>query len=229
MTALSLPSSEARHHWEAVFHRVYDDVVRFASTGPLAQELFEARADYIKRTGELFESDAWFERRIVAFLEWYVLDRSLQSAPDKTPVALYLERELGQPEDRVHVEALRQSTSALFELLRARPEHLIVRDLLSGTKYTVHEPQHPFGMESGDIFEARVVPFEGTLRFSEAVTLHPRSVRRIILKALKKFRKSAAQDRDSRMAMVHRVTFLTNRCERYRHMEPRQIFAELIS
>src|SRR4051812_4649476 len=118
-----------------MFHGLYEQVVRFASEAPLAAEVIQARAEYVHRTGELFESDPAYERRIAAFLEWYALDRPIASAGGKRPVDLYVEKleadrkqvaGEGTDEELGRVRGLASSRPSLFEFKRAKDEHLIL-------------------------------------------------------------------------------------------------------
>ena len=74
-----------------MFQDIYEEMVRFASEGELADGLTLARGEFLERTGELFESDALYERRIAAFLEWYVLDRPVSTGTHQTPAKLYID------------------------------------------------------------------------------------------------------------------------------------------
>lgn len=209
-----------------MYQTLYEDVVRFASEGELTEQLVVARKEYVQRTGEMFESDPSFERRIAAFLEWYTLDRRLSSG--LTPLEFYVERQGGQhsEEDRARLVALKNSHLSLFEFRRAKDEQMMVLDLLTNEKLSIYERRKPAGLEAGDILEARVVPYDDKLLFSEAFSFEPRDARKAILKAAKAFRKSDGGAAE-RLALVHRVAYLANRCERYKHVSPKQIFSEL--
>jgi hypothetical protein len=210
-----------------MFHEMYEEMVRFASEGELGEELQRARAEYLERTGELFESDDAYERRIAAFLEWYVLDRPIGSGTYQTPAALYVEHmtptltesEVGR------LEGLTRTTLSLFEFRGAKKDTLKVKNLLTNEKHNVFERRKPAGLESGDILEARIIPFDDKLLFSDSFAVHPREARKTILKAAKTFRKNGNDD--GRIDLVHRVARLANKCVRYAHVDPKQIFAEL--
>jgi hypothetical protein len=210
-----------------MFHETYEQMTHFASAGEFTEELKRARAEFEQRTGEMFETDQNFERRIAAFLEWYVLDRFLTFAPNKTPAMLFIEAEapkLTTP-DLNRLRALTRTTLSLFEYKRAKDDHLMVVDVLDGSKIEVFERRKPVGLDGGDILEARLVPYDEKLLFSEAFTFHPRNGRKSIKKAAKTFRKAIILP--SRVDFVHKVAYFTNRCERYKHVDPAQIFAEL--
>jgi hypothetical protein len=211
-----------------MFHETYEQMTHFGSDGgEFPEELKRARAEFEQRTGEMFETDQSFERRIAAFLEWYVLDRFLTFAPNKTPAMLFIEAKAPQlttPELN-RLRALTRTTLSLFEYKKAKDDHLSVVDLLDGSKVDVFERRKPAGLDSGDILEARLVPYDDKLLFSESFTFHPRNSRKSIKRAAKTFRKAVIPP--SRVDFVHRVAYFTNRCERYKHVDPAQIFAEL--
>lgn len=215
-----------------MFREVFEAIVRFGSEGELANEVAEAKREYIERTGELFETDPSFEQRLALFLEWYALDRPVRrSADGHTPVELYMvgAGAARPPQERRVMESLSNSTLSLFEFRRAKPEALVVVDLLTKQKLSIYEQRRPAGLEPGDILEARVLEADDRLVFSEAFGFHPRGARRTILKAAKRFRKSGPETPSQRHDFVHRVAYFSNRCERYRHVDPQTIFAPLVA
>jgi hypothetical protein len=204
-------------------------MVQFDSREALAEELPRARKEYVQRTGDLFETDDNFESRIACFLEWYVFDRQVSAMANKTPARLYIESVtagLTTPEVN-RLRDLTRTVLSLFEFRRARESTLAVVDLLAGTKHEIFERRKPAGLEPGDILEARLVPFEEHVYFSEAFAFHPRPARKAILKAAKLFRKTGRPEQ--RLDLVHRVAFLGNRCRRYKHVDPAKIFADLLA
>jgi hypothetical protein len=203
-----------------------EEVARFAAEGELGPELQRAKAEFTGRTGELFETDASFERRIAAFLEWYGLDRKISFRPELTPAELFLMQKGAalSEADRNRYAGLTQSTLSLYEYRKTKGDCLFVRDLFTGEKLQIHERRSLAGLESGDLLEARLIPFEGLLLFAESYYCLPRDARKEILAALKRFKKKGETDR---LGFVHRVAYFANRSERYKHLKPRQIFAEL--
>jgi hypothetical protein len=214
-----------------MYHALYEQVCRFASEGALAAELPRAKAEYLQRTGELFESDTSFERRIAAFLEWYVLERP-SSLGNQRPIDLYVAEHgaAASPEDRAQLEDLRRTHLSLFEFKKVKGEIVVLQDLLNPDrkrdKSEVYERRKPAGLSSGDILEARLVPCEGRLMLSEATLALPREGRKVILKVAKKY-KAEMHATVPRTDLVHRVVYFANRCERYKHVDPKRIFAEL--
>ena len=211
-----------------MYQPYYEEVTRFAAEGELASELQKAKGEFTQRTGEMFETDLSFERRITAFLEWYVLDRHISFRPELTPGELFLlQRGKALSEaDRNRYAGLTQTHLSLFELKGTKGEQLKLRDLLSGKKIEVYERRKLVGLEPGDILEARVIPYEDLIVLSDSYYCQPREARKEILAAAKKFRKSGPGPDDG-IAFVHRVAYFANRSERYKHLSPRKVFAEL--
>jgi hypothetical protein len=218
-----------------MFHPVYEEIVKFASEGVLHAELVAAKAEFMQRTGELFESDPSFERRIAAFLEWYVFDRSLHAViPKTTPLQRYI-RVL--PPDAYArcapaLEAFGQAWLSVFEFKKAVHEGFVLVDVFSQQKITVFERRRPVGFSLGDVFEARVVPYENKHTLTDAVMMYPSEAYPLISQAAKKFRKKyasagASPTPEERIALVHQMTYLANKCERYKHVDPRAIFGAL--
>lgn len=211
-----------------MYQPYYEEVARYGAEGDLGAELLQARAEYKQRTGEMFESDASYERRIGSFLEWYVLDRKISFRPELTPAELFvLQKGAGLSEgDRNRYAGLAQTRLSLFEFKKAKAEHLVMRDIVTGEKIEIFERRRPAGLDSGDVLEGRIVPWDGLLLFSDVYFVYQRDVRKEILSAAKRLKKAGASDSE-RIAFVHRVAFLETRAERYKHLDARKVFAEL--
>lgn len=209
-----------------MFQPYLEELARFAAEGELAPELHLAKNEFTQRTGDLFETDPSFERRIAAFLEWYTLDRATSFRPDLTPAELFVLARGGSlsEQDRNRYAGLTQSTLSLFEFKKARAESLVLRDLLGGDKVEVFERRRLVGLESGDVIEGRLIPWDGRLMLSDAYYCPPREARKEILAAAKRWKKKGDGDT---VGFVHRVAYFANRSERYKHLKPKQVFAEL--
>lgn len=249
---------------------VYDALVAWGSASKHEIELRCAREEYALRTGEIFESDANYETRIGAFLEWYLLDRPKTSSKEDgafeaipfdvgegsaltpTPARRLLhwllwhaskikpQKEAPEPwypnsvEESAHWRAdlagLASSRVSIFEFRRAKNQSWQVLDLLSGTTHNLFERRRAIGIQAGDLFEARLwMRGTQTMLLPNTVCLHPPAAYKAIRSACKKFAALGPQAYRSalRLNLVHRVAFLTNRCTRYRHLDPAAIFAPL--
>ena len=167
-------------------------------------DIVVAKADYFAATGgEVHEDDRCYEQRMQAFFNWFLFDRLRGEA---TPVESYL-REKGADlaaDDKNILLGSTQSRLSLYEYrgtrgIFSRPARgqVRVRDAFTGENFDVTERRQMHGLDVGDLFEARLLPIDGTFHFSTSFTYHPREVRRTITLEIKR-RKKAGQDLDPR-------------------------------
>jgi hypothetical protein len=167
--------------------------------GAAVDDIVQAKQEYFARTGgEVHEDDRCYEQRMQAFFNWYLFDRKQGGA---TPVERYL-REKGAelPGDQKEILlGCTQSRLTLYEYrgtrgLFSRPARgqVRVRDLVAGKDFDVTERRQMHGLEIGDLFEARLVPVDGTFHFSTSFTYHPRETKRTILREIKRRKKAGA-------------------------------------
>jgi hypothetical protein len=209
-----------------MYYEHLDALIQYGSTGDLAEELQLARREYVHHTGDLLQSDPSYEVRIAAFFEWYLLDRSL---PDRqTPLLRYVEQQRAMltTDALAELRQLSRSHLSVFEFRKAKDNALAVVDLLSHEKRDALERRRVVGLEAGDLLHARLVPAGASKwMFSNSLRTAPREARRVIKKAARTHGKNGGE----RMPFVHRVDYLTNRCERYKHLDVATVFAELLA
>lgn len=149
---------------------------------PWLEEMAAARREFEQGRGRVFEDEPMWEAQLSAFLEWYVLDRPLDGGA--RPVVRALRESPADGEGRATLRALALSFRSLFEVLEALRRETLVRDLLGGGQWRVQQDPPLPGVEAGDIFEARLVPWEGRVRFGPLFCFHPRAARASILQVL---------------------------------------------
>lgn len=204
---------------------IYDELVQFSSMGPRKEALTSARALFIARTGDLFESDDGFERRICAFLEWYTLD-CIQ--PDgQTLLSAYVSSQSAawQVQQQKDVLCWQHAVASLFTVVKMRADGCVLDDLLLSQKHTITGGPQLVGLAPKDIIIARVVGQNAEARITEGVSYFPQAANRMLSRVAKAYRKGQVPG-VSRLDLLHRLIYLTNRCERYRHVDPKRIFAE---
>ncbi len=108
---------------------------------------------------------------------------------------------------------------------KIRDGTVCLRDVFTGKDHDVTERRQLVGLEKGDVLEARLLPFEGSLFFSGAFLYHPREVRRRILAEVKRRKKAAgrggALDVPGLLALLSRMAF---KLERYRNVRLESIY-----
>jgi hypothetical protein len=159
-------------------------------------DIVEAKKEYFGATGgEVHEDDRCFEQRMQAFFNWYLLDRQKNGS---SPVQRYLQEQGATLEsrDKDVMLGLTQSRLGLYEyrgrrgfLRPPKQGQVRVRDVIAGDDFNVTERRQMHGLEVGDLFEARLVPVGGTYHFSSSFTYHPREMRRLILREVKRRKK----------------------------------------
>ncbi len=173
------------------FTPLFERLVDFAIRPEHALEASRARAEYFTRTGEVFDEDRSFDVRMQAFLDWFVFDRPL--APGAEPPARAFIPTLPDREERRRFRLLARTVHGLFEVRANTPDFLDVRNLLTDAEYRVPVPGPLAGVQPGDLFEGRLVPFEGRHHFSSAFLFHPSALRRRVVRELRRQKREEPQ------------------------------------
>jgi hypothetical protein len=155
-----------------------DKLASIYTAPPWVEERERARGEYDALRGRVFEDDAIFESHLRSFLEWYVLERPL--AEGETPVVLALRDETTSPAERPALRSLALSHRSLFEVVDVFQSELLLADLILGGLWRIDQEDRLDGIDPGDLFEARLLPWEGRVRFGPAFCFHPRSARESI-------------------------------------------------
>lgn len=157
-----------------------DELAARYSRPPLEHQIARARAEFDHQRGTVCDDEDGFENHVALFLQWYVIDRPLD--PDGPPV-LHALRQGGAACDPRLLRALASSQHALFEVLDprlSRPTGVRVLDLVRGGLWRVDLVQPMEGLTRGDIFEGRVLPWDGRVRFGPVFCYHPRGAREAV-------------------------------------------------
>lgn len=205
-------------------HEVFESLLSFAAAKERQGQMAEARRAYERQTGEILPQEASFERRIAAFLEWYVLD--WRPAAGDPPIVDYLRGHEGElaAGEREALQAWRASRLSLLELRRPGTEEAVVDDLLTGGRHRVGPAFVLLGCEAGALVVARVVagPADRTA-LTEGTLYLPAAARKPVRAAAKALRKAAAPPNEQLDLLLRLIAF-SNRCERYRHVDPRTLW-----
>lgn len=204
------------------FDVVFEDMSSFFNDHSLlSKDLVRARDDFFQMTGKLNQSDPSFNNRMNAFLLWFIFD--FRSSLDlKTPFELYCEavRSLQPEVNQDSVCAYKNHTHSLFEFKKMQKEDAIVRDLFSGEKLRIVDPDFLIGSPSGTIFETRVFNLDGQYRFSNYFIQHPAEMKKPIKKRCKQIRKCGETVKPF-IAMLHSYH---TKWERYRNINIKSIY-----
>lgn len=156
-----------------------DRVATHFARPPLDGEIARARVEFDQQRGAVCDDEELFGNHVAAFLEWYAIDRPLGT--EGPPVTRALQ--LGGIDSPHLLRALARSQHSLFEVVDPRlaePQGLRLLDLVGGGLWRVDLELPMAGLTRGDIFEARLIPWEGRVRFGPVFCYHPREARTAI-------------------------------------------------
>ena len=205
---------------------LYDAVSKFSQSATKAEfeaEVKKANAEYFGLTGQVYEEDRSFEARMGLFLEWYLFDRLLESHA-MTPLQVLLKNPPPEftPEEIKVLEGLQDHPHSVYEFSKAKENVVHVVDLSNKkVKLQVYERRGTVGFMKGDIFEARLFPFEGKLHFSGPMLFHPRG-------ALKFIRRMFKENPERKKAVILSLSAMSLKLERYRHVPLEKIYSNLM-
>jgi len=173
-----------------MIHEKLNQLIETITQNNSSQEILEAKKEYQKISGEIFEDDKSYESRMGSFLEWYTFDRPLNGSAE-TPLQKYMaeQREPLADDDRTLCENISKSTHGLFVLKKVKPELVVVLELLDDKKYLVREDQGGLLFNKGDIFEGRLILFGDQLFFSDNFCYHPKQITGFIKSKIKELHK----------------------------------------
>jgi hypothetical protein len=200
-----------------------DQLIAFGSQESRKPDLLDAKAEYFRLTGEVFEDDQIFELRMASFLDYYLYDRVSPISKVTPAVELYqLRQQGGSPEEANAFRCFTETVHGLFEVRKLGKGLVRLRELYSGKDFDVTERRHVAGLEVSDVLEARLIPFAGHLLFSAAFCFHPR----VAVKAIKtevKRRKKKEPER-SPVELVWECARRAVKVERYKQISVERIY-----
>jgi hypothetical protein len=199
----------------------FDELVKYATPDVRQAELLQARSEFFRLTGEVFDDDKQLEMRMASFLEHYVLDR-VSPHRGKTPAVEYYEKLRAEGQSGDAYQGFTQTLHGLFEVRKLKPGLVRLRELFTGDDHDVTERRQLAGMKKGDILEARLIPFGGTLWFSGAFCYHPPGSFKSIWKEVKRRRKQEPQR--PRVDFVYDCARRSLKADRYRQIAIEKIY-----
>ncbi len=167
-----------------------DQLIAFGSQESRKTDLLDAKTEYLRLTGEVFEDDKIFELRMASFLDYYLFDRVSPISKVTPAQELYqLRQQSASPEEANAFRCFTETVHGLFEVRKLGKGLVRLRELYSAKDFDVTERRHVAGLETGDVLEARLIPFAGHLLFSSAFTFHPRVAVMAIKAEVKRLKK----------------------------------------
>jgi len=200
-------------------------LIEFSTKGAFLKEMEKAKNEFFHPDAHVFEDDRVFERRMALFFDWYVFDRKLKDG--KTPLTLYIDEHASKmsPEDNAAFQGFLKYNHSLFEVLSNTKKIIIVKDLFTKKRHSIHEEENPLFFQKRLLLEARIIPLKDKEYFSGAFCFHPPEVKKLLSKELKKLRKSKIKDT---WPLLRKFFLIAIRWERYRHVDPYRIYSDTL-
>src|SRR6218665_544980 len=205
------------------FQPFLDQLTAFGSQEERKPDLLAAKAEYLRLTGEVFEDDKLFELRMASFMDYHLYDR-VSPVSGQTPAAEFYHLRLqgSSPEEANAFRCFMETVHGLFEVRKLGKGLVRLRELYSGKDFDVTERRHMVGLETGDVLEARLIPFAGHLLFSSAFCFHPRVAVKSIKTGVKRRKKKEPQR--APVEMVWECARRAVKAERYKQIAIERIY-----
>jgi hypothetical protein len=203
-----------------LIHALLDQLASEFGGAPFREQIAAAREEYFARAGKVFEDDAEaYEARMVAFLEWYVIERPLPEG--RPPVLIALERTPANAADRrIALARIATSHRSLFDIAEVKGNRVELEDVLGGARFSVVERRSTIGFEVGAIVEARVVWDGADPLFAKTFLFHPRDARTEVLNLVDDSLMAGA----SRDDIIGKLSQLYLRWHRHGHLNAGRIY-----
>ena len=197
-----------------------DELQRFADES-FHGELIAARVEYFAALGRISDTEESFEAHLDRFLDWFLFERTLPPT-GKTLLRTFVDRrrEHLSPEDLAVYEGFAEGVHNLFLVRKTKKNGVHLRDLMTKKKYFVAD-ELPAAFTKGQVFEARLIPFQGGWCFTRGYVFHPPAATKLIVKRLKQI---SADDLDSQRVLLRDLAIRRLKADRYKHIDATQFY-----
>lgn len=204
------------------FQQLIDKIIVHFVSGDFKDELADAKKVFFGNSGTLDEHSDHFESRMAQFYDWYFFTRPLRGY-GRTPLAsCEMVRELRFSEAEAKLlEILNQNYHSLFEFIKIKNQDIVLKDLFRNEKIIVQKSPWVFGFNEDEIFDVRLIPYNGTYLFMRGFCFHPQSAKKFILSEVKRHRKDPDLDPE---ALMLRLIKMRYKFEQYRHVKAELIY-----
>ncbi len=152
-----------------------------------SEQIMEAKGEYQKTTGEIYEDDKSYDTRMALFLEWYLLDNYVSGTHNTILENIIEENQSTWTHDRLEIcKDISNDVQALFEVKKVRDNSVTVLDLFKDEKHIIDEEDSQLVFRKNDIFQGRIVPHHDKWHFTGYFCFHPTKTHRYIRGEVKK-------------------------------------------
>jgi hypothetical protein len=199
-----------------------DRLVQFFTSSDYHSEILSAKKEFFEQAGIIDEESHYFESRMAQFLDWYIFTRPMNQY-HLPPVQLILNKDVMPMSDqeKATYTAIANTVHSLFEFIKVRGSDVYVYDLFSKKKHILKNSDLRVGFNPEEIFDARIVPFDGNIVFSKGFCFHPAEAKKFILKEVKKVRHL---EKEQHEALMFKIMKMRYKLEQYKHIKLEYIY-----
>ncbi len=206
------------------YQKYLDPILEEYTTGEYYREVFEAKQEYFEKAGVVYEDDIEFEQRMCIFMDWYIFDRDLPGV-DLPPIRHFFRKSRSNFSSE-ELNIYKDFSATIHSIYRVKrlmfnKKGIIIQDLFSNKTYKVQDPSINAGFTKGDIFEARIIPFQDVNNFSRGFCFHPKEMESFILNEIKKVRH---QEKGRKNKLILQLSSMKLKHQRFQHIDVRYIY-----
>lgn len=210
-----------------IYENLIDRVMQHYTGPGFESDVSEAKLQFSEWAGAFDETLPNFDLRMAQFSDWYIFTHVLKGK-NVTPIEAALSDSdfKVSEEERPFLQNIRNSRHSVFEFQKLKKNDVYIKDLFNGLKYVIKDSHITAGFDTGEFFEARLIPHESGFVFSSAFCFHPVEVSKYILKEIKAVRKTAEGSQDqAREALIVKLFQMKCKHERYKHLKLKDIYS----
>jgi hypothetical protein len=193
--------------------------------GVYYEEIRRAKEYYFSRAIKVAEGSDRYEAQLNQFFDWFVFERNLERE-ELPPIRVFVRESLKKITDEKALkifEGLGNSVSSVFELLKIKDNQASIRDLYDKEEYLVEDIENPKIFQKGDVFQARIVPVEDKILFSQAFQFHPKEAKSYLHKEIKK---TKSLKEVHKKELMLKLSLMKHRSEQYPHIDAAHIYSD---
>ncbi|MFQ5716690.1 MAG: hypothetical protein ACE5GQ_06265, partial [Nitrospinales bacterium] len=144
-----------------------NEIIEYAARQEFLEEVQKAKMEYQQVVGNIFEDDKSYENHMASFLEWYTFDR-LMTGNTLTPFLAFIahKKQSWASETLNDYISMTNHIHAIFVVKKVKKDYVVVVNLFDNTKRKVWENESEIIFRKNDIFEGRILPYQGKTYFT---------------------------------------------------------------
>jgi len=200
-----------------------ETIVVWASNVVGGEDIIRASEEFYNLTGKVFHGDTFYDRRMNLFQDFYLFEREAEGATPFAILSTAIDRLPIDEQIKARIRLLADHRHSLFEILKVKPQLLVVRDLAVGDKLKIAaKPGEEFdGFSKKELFQGFLFRLGQSWSMSCGILVHPLRATKVIKSAFRKKRKSPTFDVRSE---VYRLARQQVRYLRHQHVDARTIY-----